>query len=180
LGWYVSDGRLLDMGYDSDLTINYDDNTIHDNFDYKWTGLNGQPVAVYVMDETDDYIVYDIPVLYNGEQAVVKGAWKWDSSYENNGYYMFTGVFYSSDVYTAPSSKLSIDLVPGDVVTPIYWPYDVQDYDDYYVGDDIVIGSDGLQLEWVELPSGFSYQYSFAFIDVYGNVHYSDPMDFEY
>jgi hypothetical protein len=179
LGWYLEDGALIDMGYDSDLVINYDDNTVHDDFEGEWTGLNGQPVAVYVMAETDDYIIYDIPVLYNGEQAVVKGAWIWDSTREENGYYVYTGIFYSSNEYAAPSTRFAIDLKPGDVVTPIYWPLFTQDgYDDYYIGEDIVIGSDGLYLELVWLPEENDYQYGFMFIDVYGNYHYSDTIDF--
>ena len=179
LGWYMDDGTLIDMGYDSDITINYNDNTIHDDFEGSWTGLNGQPVAVYVMDETEDYVIYDIPVLYNGEHAVVKSAWTWDSSYEGGGYYTYMGIFYSSDDYSAPSSKLSIDLKPGDVVTPIYWPlYTEGSYDDYYVGTDIIIGSDGLYLEFIELPTGEDYEYGFMFIDIYGNYHYSETLDF--
>jgi len=59
-------------------------------------------------------------------------------------------------------------------------PYDVSDYSDYYTGQNIVIADKGPCLEWVDLPQGFNYQYSFMFIDVYGNYHYSDPMDFEY
>ena len=179
LGWYLEDGALIDMGYDSDLVINYDDNTVHDDFEGEWTGLNGQPVAVYVMAETDDYIIYDIPVLYNGDQAVVKGAWIWDSTLEENGYYVYTGIFYSSNEYAAPSTRFAIDLKPGDVVTPIYWPLYTQDgYDDFYIGEDIVIGSDGLYLELVWLPEENDYQYGFMFIDVYGNYHYSDTIDF--
>ncbi len=179
LGWYMDDGTLIDMGYDSDITLNYDDNTIHDDFEGNWTGLNGQPVAVYVMDETEDYILYDIPVLYNGDNAVVKSVWTWDKAYETGGYYTYMGIFYSSGDYTAPSSKLSIDLKPGDVVTPIYWPlYSEDNYDDYYVGTDIVIGDDGLYLDFIELPKGEDYEYGFMFIDIYGQYHYSETLDF--
>ena len=174
LGWYMDDGTLIDMGYDSDLSINYDDNTVHDDFEGSWTGLNGQPVAVYVMEETDDYVIYDIPVLYNGAHAVVKCAWLWD---KND--YLYTGIFYSSDEYAAPSSKLAIDLKPGDVVTPVYWPlYTEGSYDDFYVGTDIVIGSEGLYLDFIALPTGEDYEYGFMFIDIYGNYHYSETLDF--
>ena len=120
LGWYLDDGALIDLGYDSDLTIDYSDNTIHDNFGGWWTGLNGQPVAVYVMEETDEYVIYNIPVLYNGEKAVVKGAWFWDSTYDEGGYYTYNGIYYTNDEYSASSAKMSIDLQPGDAITPIY------------------------------------------------------------
>ena len=53
LGLYLDDGTVVDLGYDSDLSIDYTDSTIHDNFRGYWTGLNGQFVAVYVMEEVD-------------------------------------------------------------------------------------------------------------------------------
>ena len=78
VGWEQYDGSWLFLGYDSDIVIDFDTNTIYDDFEGCWTMLNGQPVAVYVMEETYDYIIYNVPVLYNGELAVVKGAWIWD------------------------------------------------------------------------------------------------------
>ena len=179
LGWYMDDGSLIDLGYDSDLTIDYSDNTIHDNFGGWWTGLNGQPVAVYVMEETDEYIIYNIPVLYNGEKAVVKGAWIWDTTYEENGYYIYNGIFYTNDEYAPPSTKFAIDLQIGDEITPLYTTLYAEDgYDGYYVGDPFYVDENGLYLELIWLPDGY-YEYGFMFIDCYGEVHYSESTGFE-
>jgi hypothetical protein len=68
--------------------------------------------------------------------------------------------------------------MPGDVVTPIYWPLYQEGGYDYYYGSDIVIGNEGLSLSLVELPTGEDYEYGFMFIDIYGNYHYSDTLDF--
>ena len=173
LEWYQDDGSLLFLGYDSDLTIDFDTNTIYDNFSGSWTVMNGQPVAVYVMEETDDYVIYNIPVLYNDELAVVKGAWIWDDTYDEGGYYSYNGIYYTNDEFAPPSSKLSINLQIGDAITPLYSTMYSEEGYDYYVGDTFYVDEYGLYLEWNLLPDGL-YDYGFMFIDVYGNYHYSD------
>lgn len=179
LGWYLDDGSLVDLGFDSDLYIDYSDNTVHDNFGGWWTGLNGQPVTVYVMEETEEYIIYNIPVMYNGDKAVVKGAWIWDETHEEGGYYTYNGIFYSNDEYAAPSSKLSIDLMIDDAITPLYSTLYAEDgYEGYYEGDTFYVDENGLYLELIWLPDGY-YQYGFMFIDIYGETHYSEFTDYE-
>ncbi len=180
LGIYQEDGTLLDLGYDSDLTIDYSTNTIHDDFGGDWTGLNGKPVCVFVMEDVaDEYVTYNIPVLYNGEKAVVTGAWIWDYSFEENGYYMYTGIYYSNDEYSPPNTKFSIEIEIGDEITPLYPVVYAEDGSDgYYEGDPFYLDEDGLYLDLIWLPDGV-YQYGFLFIDNYGNWHYSDFIDFE-
>jgi hypothetical protein len=179
LGWYQDGGTLIDLGFDSDLTINYNDNTIHDDFEGSWTGLNGQPVAVYVMEETDEYVIYNIPVIYNEERAVIKGAWTWDENNEEGGYYTYLGIYYGSDEHALPNTKLSIDLKMGDAITPIYPTlYSPDGYDGYYIGDTFYAGEKGLSLGLIWLPDG-EYDYGFVFFDCYGNRHYSETVDFK-
>lgn len=179
LGWYQQDGSLIDLGFDSDLTINYDDNTIHDNFGGWWTGLNGQPVAVYVMEETDEYVIYNIPVEYNGVRAIIKAAWTWEEGNYEGGYYTYLGIYYGSDEHARPNTKLSIDLKPGDAITPIYKAlYSPDGYDGYYKGDTFYVGDKGILPGFVWLPGG-EYNYGFVFIDCYGNTHDSETVDFK-
>lgn len=179
VGMYLEDGVLVDLGYDSDLVIDYDTGTIHDNFGGWWTGLNGKPVAVYVMEETDDYVIYNIPVLYNGEMAVVTGSWVWNDAYDEGGYYTFNGIFYTIDEYAAPSTKMSIELEIGDEITPLYKAlYSEDGYEGYYTGEPFLVGNGGLCLELIWLPDGL-YKYGFLFIDNYGNEHHSEFIEFE-
>lgn len=179
LGWYQQDGALIDLGFDSDLVIDYDTNTIRDNFGGWWTGLNGQPVAVYVMEETEKYVIYNIPVMYNGEKAVVKGAWIWDETYDQGGYYTCNGVYYTNDEYSAPCTKISITLGKGDEITPIYTTLQAEDgYEGYYEGETFLVDEKGLYLELIWLPAGY-YRYGFMFLDNYGNKHFTDFVDYE-
>ena len=190
LGLYLDDGTVVDLGFDSDLTIDYNDNTVHDNFRGYWTGINGQFAAVYVMEESEDYVIYSIPVLYkskddtsestDGDMAIIRATWYWDKTYDNGGYYEYNGMYYMNQEYDAPSTKLVIEPAAGDVVTPIYWPYYAADgdYEAYYTADPYTLGADGIVLDWIELPAG-NYEYGFMFYDIYGGEHYSEMTDFE-
>ena len=179
LGWYLDNGDLIDLGDDSDLTLEEADGEIivRDDFEGCWTGINDQPVALYILEETDDYLLYNVPILYNGQRAVIKCAWIWDESYDENGYYVINGVFLSNDETVMPDTRMEVTVEPGDVITPIYHTYYSPDgYDGDYEGDPVTVDSGGLILEFVWLPDG-TYEYGFKFIDIYGGVYYSQLVD---
>jgi hypothetical protein len=181
LGWYLEDGTLIDLGDDSDLTREETSNgeIIRDDFAGSWTGLNGQPIMLYILEETDNYLIYNVPIEYNGQKAVIKAAWVWDESYDENGYYVINGIFLTSDEYSAPDTRMEVTLQPGDIIEPLYPTLKSPDgYSGYYVGDPITVGEEGLSLDLVWLPDG-TYQYGFKFIDVYGNTQYSELVDIE-
>lgn len=174
LGWYWDDGTLVDLGDDRDLTFDETDNTLHDDFDGSWTGLNGMPAALYILEETDDYLLYNIPILYNGKRAVVKCAWIWDDSNESNGYYVVNGVFLTNNETSLPDTRMEVIVQPGATITMIYSVR--PDKTEYVEGDSFTVTSSGLSLDLISLPEGV-YQYGFKFIDIYGNVHYSEFVD---
>jgi hypothetical protein len=181
LGWYMEDGALIDLGDDSDITIEETDTgiIIRDDFEGCWTGLNGQPAALYILEETDEYLIYNIPILYNDERAVVKCARIWDDSYSENGYYVINGVFLTNDETTMPDTRMEVTVVNGDVITPIYQTISSSDgFEGYYSGDPITVMDSGLTLALTWLPSA-TYQYGFKFIDVYGSVQYSELVDID-
>ncbi len=174
LGWYWDDGTLVDLGDDRDLTFDETDNTLHDDFDGSWTGLNGMPAALYILEETDDYLLYNIPILYNGKRAVVKCAWIWDDSNESNGYYVVNGVFLTNNETSLPDTRMEVIVQPGATITMIYSVR--PDKTEYVEGGSFTVTSSGLSLDLISLPEGV-YQYGFKFIDIYGNVHYSEFVD---
>ncbi len=177
LGWYLDDGTLIDLGDDSDLSYDAETNTIRDDFDGGWTGIGDQPVALYILEETEDYLLYNIPILYNGQRAVIKCAWVWDDTYDENGYYVVNGVFLTNDEYSVPDTRMEVTVAVGDTVTPIYNTISAPDgYEGYWEGTSITLGADGLSVELIWLPDG-TYQYGFKFIDIYGYIHYSELVD---
>jgi hypothetical protein len=180
LGWYWDDGTLVELGDDVDLSFDETNNTLHDDFGGSWTGLNGLPAALYIIEETDEYLVYNIPILYNGEPAVVKCAWIWDSSKEENGYYVVNGVFLTNDETSMPDTRMEVIVQTGAKVTLVYNIRSSPDgMEGYAQGDTFTVTSGGLRPTLIPLPAG-TYQYGFKFIDIYGNVHYSEFVDINY
>lgn len=174
LGWAVNDEVVLDLGFDSDVNIDFDSNTVYDDFDNSWTGLNGKLVSLYVMEETNEYVKYNIPVLYNGKKAIVAGSWIWDKNNAEGGYYKYNGIFYANEDFSAPNTKFTIELKVGDIITPTYTTlFGGGEYEGYYEGEPFVVDEDGLYLELIWLPDG-NYYYGFMFIDKYGESHYTD------
>ena len=173
LGWAVNDDVVIDLGFDSDVNIDFETNIISDDFDCSWTGLNGKLVSLYVMEETDEYVKYSIPVLYNGKKAIVTGSWIWDSYNAEGGYYKYTGIFYANEDFSAPNTKFTIEVKPGDKITPTFKTLFTDGYQGYYEGETFTVDSDGLYLELIWLPDG-DYYYGFLFIDNYGEEHYTD------
>lgn len=174
LGWSINDRVVLDLGFDSDIYIDYANNTIYDDFDESWTGLNGALVSLYVMEETEEYVVYNVPVLYNGRKAIVTGSWIWDETNSEGGYYTYNGIFYTNDEFAAPNTKLSIELKIGDAITPTFNTLYAEDgQEGYYEGETFYVDKDGLYLGLVWLPDG-DYYYGFLLVDSYGDYHYTE------
>ena len=135
LGWAINDDVVLDLGFDSDVNIDFDNNIISDDFDCSWTGLNGRLVSLYVMEETEEYVKYNIPVLYNGKKAIVAGSWIWDSYNAEGGYYKYNGIYYANEDFSAPNTKFTIEVAPGDKITPTFMTLFTNGYQGYYEGE---------------------------------------------
>jgi len=174
VGWYWDDGTIVELGDDRNLYFDDSDSTLHDNFDGTWTGLNGLPASLSVQEETDEYLLYSIPILYNGQQAVVKCAWVWDESYSENGYYTVNGVFLVDEETSLPDMRMEVTVQAGDTITMVYAVR--PDGTEYVEGDSFTVPSSGLELSLISLPEG-TYQYGFKFIDIYGNIYYSEFVD---
>lgn len=181
LGWYLDDGTLIDLGDDSDISIEEtnDGVTVRDNFKGSWTGIGDQPVALYILQETDNYLIYNVPITYNDQNAVIRCAWVWDDTYDENGYYVINGIFLTNDVLSVPNTRMEVQLKAGDVIRPLYkTQYAPDGYKGDYMGDPITVGEDGIELKLITLPAG-TYQYGFKFIDIYGYEHYSELVDID-
>lgn len=158
-----------------DNNVNFDEETgiVSDNFSGWWTGLDGHFVSIEIIEETDDYNRYVIPVLLNGEEVDIVASWFWDDSYEEGGYYEVNGAWRGFIGDSIMPDKNLIKIKPGDSIIPLFEYYDeVTDEDGYLEGDEIIVG-DELVIEDVPIPSG-SYLYGFYLLDYAQNEVYSD------
>ena len=59
--------QMMLLGTDNDLTADWENGIFYDNFRGVWGALDGHLVYMELSYESDDYNLYSIPILLNGE-----------------------------------------------------------------------------------------------------------------
>ncbi len=168
-------GQYLYLGSDNDLYVDWDTGHVEDNFRGVWPTLDGYYVSFNMVDSTDEYIVYSIPILLNGTQTNLRATWTWDEpdSEENaGGRFTVLGTWTGVDMQTGMAEREIIPVKDGDSIIPLFYVYDDKGTEEIVEGDEI-IASGSLLLEEQELFAG-EYWYAFNIIDVYGNETTTD------
>ena len=112
----TENGMITYLGEDRLVFLN-EQGILNTNFSGKWLSIDGQPLAVEVIDTTKERIRYRAPVLYNGTD-----------SYLVIGYEYESGEFSVLGVYDMTSYKEGGDTLmrntqnvePGDAIQVIY------------------------------------------------------------
>ncbi len=183
------DGTLIYYGTDDDVIYDLERNLIADNFDGSWLSLpDGQPLAIEVVDQKDDYSIYTCEILLNGEYTNLRIEYDWDTHS-----WGVVGVWKGIDSLTGMAYRDIVALEDGDVIEPVYYYSD--DYDDgYCVGERYVVNGE-VNLSYKSLPES-DYAYCMILYDIYGNwyftpfavfnvdsygevLYYPDSIDFE-
>ena len=60
---------LLYLGSDANINADWEKGVFKDNFQGNWPMLDGHPVYVEITQEEDDYNLYSVPVLLNGQEC---------------------------------------------------------------------------------------------------------------
>ena len=160
----------IEIGETYDLEADWDEGYFADAFDGYWLSLpDGQNLATYIVDTTDDYIIYSSPILLNDEETnlrirqtydgaiTVEGAW---DGIGNNGI----------------SSRNIVKIGTGDTIVPMYYSYDWDDEEDVYYGEEYDVEGK-LRVDYSLLLEG-EYLYSFCIDDIYGDYYMTDPVAF--
>ena len=160
----------IEIGETYDLEADWDEGYFADAFDGYWLSLpDGQNLATYIVDTTDDYIIYSSPILLNDEETnlrirqtydgaiTVEGAW---DGIGNNGI----------------SSRNIVKIGTGDTIIPVYYSYDWDDEEDVYYGEEYDVEGK-LRVDYSLLLEG-EYLYSFCIDDIYGDYYMTDPVAF--
>ena len=171
----MNDGTLIELGETYDVDVDWDTGYVRDNFDGCWLSLpDGQNLATYVVDVTDDYVIYTSPVLLNGEETYLRMR-----QYFDDGAVKVEGAWEGIDEYGA-SDKRVIKLQKGDSITPTYFCIDEEGDDlDEYEGEAYTVKSEKgtLKVGYDYLYEG-DYAYSFCITDVFGDDYITDPVTF--
>lgn len=176
---YIKTGRerYRQLGYDA--LINEDSpGRFTSAFDGAWTLLQGQPVMLQILENTQEYIRYEIPLKLNGEEANLLALWHYDDKLEAGGYYEILGARRVVDSATNMPDRKLILLKAGDKITLKYTSY-------YF-------GQDAFETEWgneFTLKSPFELIYSeidptqylltFMLYDFAGTLYESDYLEIQ-
>lgn len=167
-----SDVMML-LGTDNDLNADWDNGVFYDNFRGVWGAIDGHMVYMELSFEGEDYNLYSVPVLLNGEEYNLQVA------------YDFTGEEWSI-LGAAPglddsgmASKEMRLLEEGDVITTIWKLATFSGDDDFemYAADELTVTADTAFGE-ASLPDG-NYSMVFDMWDAMGNHAWSDAVGFE-
>lgn len=164
------DGYFIDLGLDNYVDIDWDEGIVTDNFDGLWYLLgDGQVLAMYLIEEGDDYDLYSIPVQVNGKDTNLRAMMEYS---DDDGYETYILGTSSGTSSGAASGRIK-PLKRGDVIVPAYHVYnDEGDYEGMIYGDEYEFDGDDAIYDGL-LPES-DYYYAFEIDDIYGNEYYTD------
>ena len=159
---------LIELGETVDVYCDWDYGYFEDDFDGYWLALpDGQDLATYIVEITDDCVIYSSPVYLNGEETFLRMRQGWDGIVTVDG--TWAGI---SD--SGAAGRDVIPLQAGDVICPRYYAYEIDtDYEGYYYsGVDYTVG-DTLDILYDFMDEG-DYLYSFCINDIYGDYYMTE------
>lgn len=173
--FYVDEAndQMLLLGTDNDLRADWDNGVFYDNFRGVWGAIDGHLVYMELSFEGEDYSLYSVPVLLNGE------AYNLQVAYDFTGEEWFIlGASQGLDESGMASKELRL-LEEGDVLTTVWKIASYSGEDDFemYAAEELTVTADTAFGE-APLFDG-SYAMVFEMRDTNGNYAYSDAVTFD-
>ena len=173
--YYVDEtnDRMLLLGTDNDLTADWENGVFYDNFRGVWGAIDGHLVYMELSFEGEDYNLYSVPILLNGEAYNLQVAY--DFTAEK---WSILGASQELDESGMASKELRL-LKEGDVITTIWKLASYSGDDDFamHAAEEVTVTAD---TAFGEAPL-FDGKYSMIFEmwDAAGNYAYSDAVTFD-
>ena len=165
--------QMLLLGTDNDMTADWENGVFYDNFRGVWGALDGKLVYMELSFEGEDYNLYSVPVLLNGEGYNLQVAY--DFAAEE---WTVLGAAQGLDESGMAGKELRL-LEEGDVITTIWKLSTVSGDKDFemYAADEVTVTAD---TSFGEAPL-FDGQYAMVFEmwDAAGNYACSDAVTFD-
>lgn len=169
---WESDVMML-LGTDNDMNADWDNGIFSDNFRGVWGSIDGNIVYMELSFEGEDYNLYSVPILLNGEEYNLQVAY--DFSVEE---WSVLGARQGIDESGMADKELRL-LEVGDEITTIWYMATATGDDDFepYAANTFTVTEDSSFAE-MSLPDG-SYSMIFEMRDAMGNYAYSDAVTFD-
>ncbi len=172
LNVFVDDGTgYIDLGLDNVFSFN-DDGDLLGEFDGTWLSVNGQIVAYYMMEETEDgQIMGYIPAMLNGQRVDLMVSF---SNETMSWTVLGAQPRYDEDTQTETVARGLMDIRKGDTLDFLcsYYDYDKNFQDNYYLGDPLTV-TGPLELANIAMDND-SFIAAYRITDIYQN-HYWTP-----
>ncbi|MCR4647486.1 MAG: Clostripain family protein [Lachnospiraceae bacterium] len=166
------ESAMIELGETIDVDSDWDNGIFKDNFDGYWLSLpDGQNLATYIVDITDEYVVYTSPIMLNGKDTNLRFY-----QYFEDGSVVIEGAWDGIDENGAASRDI-IKLQKGDKIVPLYYAYSLNSEDEYtYEGNEYTV-SGTPEINYSLMISG-DYMYAFCIDDIYGDYLVTDTVTF--
>lgn len=167
-----SDTMML-LGTDNDMDADWDNGVFSDNFRGVWGGIDGNLVYMELSFEGDDYNLYSVPVLLNGEEYNLQVAYDFSAQE-----WSILGARQSIDESGMADKELRL-LQEGDEITTIWFMATASGDDDFepYTAASFNVTADTAFSE-IALPDG-SYTMLYEMRDAMDHYAYSDGVTFD-
>lgn len=164
---------MMLLGTDNDMNADWDNGVFSDNFRGVWGSIDGNLVYMELSFEGDDYNLYSVPVLLNGEEYNLQVVY--DFTGEQWG---IIGARQGIDDNGMADKELRL-LQEGDEITTIWYMATATGDDDFepYEANTFTVTADTTFAE-TQLFDG-SYSMVFEMRDAMGNYAYSDAVTFD-
>jgi hypothetical protein len=164
------DEVILFLGRDNDLEADWDNGVFMDNFRGVWGCIDGAYVYMELTDIADDYQLYTVPVLLNGEEFSLSVCYDYDTEE-----YRILGARRGIDDNGMADRRLR-QLRPGDVIEPLhYFLFDMDDPDEEFslLSVDRIVVTANTRFYEQDLGDGYFF-FMFEMVDVQNNSYLSD------
>ena len=169
----AEDGNtMIELGETINLQEDWGSGTFADQFDGYWMSLpDGQNLATYIAEMTDEYLIYTSPILLNGKETNLRM-----KRYYDDGTVTVEGAWEGISEDGCAARDI-VKLKNGDKIVPIYYSYNMEGEDEAeYEGDEFTVSGD-TEIFYGMMPVG-DYLYAFCIDDIYGDYYMSDTVEF--
>ena len=172
---YVSENSdtMLLLGRDNDIDADYVNGIFLDNFRGVWGTIDGHFVYMEIIYEGEDYNMYAVPVLINGEAYNIRVAYDF-----NTEEYYILGARKGLEDNGMPDKNL-LPIYVGDKISTIYYASSFSGEDDFepYIAETFTVKRNTSFYE-EDLGDG-EFVMIFELVDSKNNTVWSDPVFFE-
>ena len=163
---------MLYLGRDNDIEMDWDNGVFTDNFRGVWGAIDGYLCYMEIIYEGDDYNLYSVPILLNGEEYQLRVVY----DYEDDAFYILGARKGLDD--NGMSDKNLVQLKEGDEITTLHYASTISGDDDFELVEiDTFTVTDDTSFEETDLGDG-NFLMMFELVDARNNSVTSDPLLF--